>query len=957
MRRFFIKSKSYAWVLVAAFFLNAVTSAAMPWAQAQGLDLPSPGQMVSLSPSFNLPVLAGVRLHPDNAFQFDFIVNTGDSLLSRQEIADEGRKLISYFLASITTPEEDIWVNLSPYENQRIVPFSFGQTEMGQALLGQDYMLKQIMATALYPERQLGKAFWNKVYSEALKKFHTTQVPISTYNKVWIVPDKAVVHENAQMNAVFVIQSSLKVMLEQDYLAMKKHDSQSDIRQPGDMFPVNRGTCPEHLRVSDMRTQAGCQPINPLNLPAPQVNPSSANEAVSAIGSQIIREIVIPALEKEVNEGANFAPLRQVYQSMILAKWYKENLRRNVISEAYANRNKTDGVDGEDKDMAQKIYDRYLTAYKKGVYSYIKEEMDPITQSVIPRKYFSGGVQFNALAMTAADGAQLASFEGSLAAKIGRYVLITAGAVMLMGGAAQAHSAYSQQAVLDMKMKAAIHAGISRADAVNLIHEGRIYLAKDPHHKFHVVFATHSLKTAGHVLHSARIAPKLVAGEPVSEASGQQVIVVNHGGRGGVTTQIITTAATVTAQGSLPVPVEAPVVANGGGLNIDGAGNVANMQIGSPVKVIKAAVAYQLEKSGPAASIDKHYIKQVTDEIRHHYSVEGKRVVFDHEAMRLLYQLAQAPVAAGAGPPGGGPPPNIFAALFGWGSQAQGYANPEASKVKGAAVDAISTAVQRGSGLYAALPANIYMGNAITVQGTYKDGKPIQVTYGHINQSLVASGASVSEGQGIALSGNTGLWTTGAHVLIVVKRMGSDGEWHKVDPGPYVGYGPTSINGHAIRNNEAKTTLAFNVPAPMTSGEGYRIHPITGSIEDHPGGDWAVPEGTRLKSIVNGTVTVYLLDSTGGVPTRYAAHHPKWHPYKLAYHVKAPHKDAAMAVNGGIDLNGIALQDKDQGGVQTAFSDPQQRELLLNADGLLAVVYDVKPMTLPLMGLLLGSNR
>ena len=36
---------------------------------------------------------------------------------------------------------------------------------------------------------------------------------------------------------------------------------------------------------------------------------------INKLGSQIIREIVIPELTKEVNEDKNFAQLRQVYNS------------------------------------------------------------------------------------------------------------------------------------------------------------------------------------------------------------------------------------------------------------------------------------------------------------------------------------------------------------------------------------------------------------------------------------------------------------------------------------------------------------------------------------------------------------------------------------------------------------------------------------------------------------------
>ena len=40
----------------------------------------------------------------------------------------------------------------------------FGQTEMGRDLLAQDYMLKQLTASLMYPEKELGQEFWNRVY-------------------------------------------------------------------------------------------------------------------------------------------------------------------------------------------------------------------------------------------------------------------------------------------------------------------------------------------------------------------------------------------------------------------------------------------------------------------------------------------------------------------------------------------------------------------------------------------------------------------------------------------------------------------------------------------------------------------------------------------------------------------------------------------------------------------------
>ena len=85
------------------------------------LRLPPPGVRIHLSPEFNPPILKGVTVYPNNPFKFDFILDQGDFSLfaspkSRRikrgqgELKNESSKLVKYFLASITTPENDLWV-------------------------------------------------------------------------------------------------------------------------------------------------------------------------------------------------------------------------------------------------------------------------------------------------------------------------------------------------------------------------------------------------------------------------------------------------------------------------------------------------------------------------------------------------------------------------------------------------------------------------------------------------------------------------------------------------------------------------------------------------------------------------------------------------------------------------------------------------------------------------------
>ncbi|MBF0511973.1 MAG: serine/threonine protein kinase [Candidatus Omnitrophica bacterium] len=387
----------------------------IPVLQAVQWTLPIPGHMVSLSLPANPPVLKGLKVYSDNPFRFDFILDKGDSVetplmasLQNSELKKEANRLIKYFLASITISEKDLWVNLSPYEKNRIIPPSFGRTEMGRDLLAEDYILKQITSSLIYPEGQVGKKFWKRVYSQAVKKYGTTDVPVNTINKVWIMPEKAIVYENAKNGTAYVIESKLKVMLEEDYLALSKHS---------EILPPTRGHAPKHAAKQESVEYES----------TPGKSPHASNRDINALGSQIVREIVIPQLTTEINKNKNFARLRQVYSSLILATWYKQKIKDSILDKVYADKNKVAGVEYlstvipvkekiKFKNDIEGLYKEYLKAFKKGVYNYIKEEIDPVTQEVIPRKYFSGGVQINVTpAMkTVEDIGQVPAQQGNL---------------------------------------------------------------------------------------------------------------------------------------------------------------------------------------------------------------------------------------------------------------------------------------------------------------------------------------------------------------------------------------------------------------------------------------------------------------------------------------------------------------------------------------------------------------
>lgn len=314
-------------------------------------SLPLPGAIIAPTQSYAPPIMTGVVLNPEDPLEFEFMINNGELDLDGEAFQKEAEKLIKYFLVTLTIPEEKLWVNLSPYERDQTIPGIFGETEMGRDLLAQDYLLKQLSASLMHPKDDLGKEFWERVYAKAFDLYGTKDIPVNTFNKVWIVPEKAAIYEN-EMGA-FVLDSRLKVMLEEDYLILQKNMDNEDLGL-------------DEIVEDDA-------------------------QKISQATTEIIREIMIPEIEKEVNEGKTFANLRQIYNSMILASWYKKNLRESFLGQTYVDQNKIKGVDLEDKTVKNKIFDQYLAAFQKGVYNYLKKEFDPQTNEIVVKRYFSGG--------------------------------------------------------------------------------------------------------------------------------------------------------------------------------------------------------------------------------------------------------------------------------------------------------------------------------------------------------------------------------------------------------------------------------------------------------------------------------------------------------------------------------------------------------------------------------------
>ncbi|MDD5116550.1 MAG: hypothetical protein PHW98_05765 [Candidatus Omnitrophica bacterium] len=287
------------------------------------------------------------------ANNFNLLLDKGDQkgtfpkgTPSEQDLREETKELLNYFFIGISLPNEAFWVNLRPDSPDNIIDDELANTDVGRILLEADLQLKKDTALATSPQTPEGREYWDRLYKKAEELYGTQAVEIPTLTRPWIVPDEIIVRETK--DSAHIYKATLKVLLEQDYLKSSVQYSFKDER----------------------------------------------SKKLNEYSSQLIRELIIPKLTREVNSSKRYAPLRQVYYSLILAQWFKArhlSAGKGQISDLV---NSKDLTSLTSKQGWSKI--SYFNAYKRsfaaGEYN-IREPVYTPTGQVI-RSYMSGGMQF-----------------------------------------------------------------------------------------------------------------------------------------------------------------------------------------------------------------------------------------------------------------------------------------------------------------------------------------------------------------------------------------------------------------------------------------------------------------------------------------------------------------------------------------------------------------------------------
>lgn len=357
-------------------------------------------------------LLKGLFVPRDTLLKLQFTVDSGHDNSESSVERKNSEKLIDYFLSCLATKQKDFWVNLSEYESNRMVPDVLDGTQIGRDMLAQDCLLKQLTSSLLHPDTETGRSYWQEVYRRANKLFGTTSIPVTCYHKVWMQPSSASVYstdlptkiDDSTANILkpyakkkgrfaFITEAKIMVKCEEDYYAIKANMKAEELKKDNTI--------------------------------------SAERNSLYNFITPIFKDIILPEIEDEVNNGLNFSPIRQVVHSLILSKWFKEefsdmadynSLVNTGLPNKYRPTFKHSSLKGKSQSIIndspeqirpkentigslnasdvldnQKFHEIYSKLYKEGLFRVVRREVDSQTGNIMTRIYFSGKIDFTQL--------------------------------------------------------------------------------------------------------------------------------------------------------------------------------------------------------------------------------------------------------------------------------------------------------------------------------------------------------------------------------------------------------------------------------------------------------------------------------------------------------------------------------------------------------------------------------
>jgi hypothetical protein len=364
-------------------------------------------------------LLKGLKIS-EYANTLNFLIDSGQTGYAVHSPAFEleRKRVMDYFWESLAVDGEQQWVNLSPYDSSRMLPEALSGTRLGHDMLAFDLKLKELSASLLHPDSTSGRIYWKELYQRARTIIGTTSLPFQSFHTITVSASKAKVFEPQKPWVREAPTQAIKDFLSEPYL--------------------------KAAIVVGYRLQATCEPdsITEARMSGVENNSLKIDQRtafVSNLAVQVFREVIIPAIEYELNEGEIFAFNRQLFVSMILASWLKVLAKEDSLVgkelAKYIDKNRPElGKDSpitvthltefgpgtsqriseqptgylSPNDPAFRVpenilfYQQYLRLFRSGLYRIVRTEQGDSPGQMISRVYFSGAVELSSIPVSRA---------------------------------------------------------------------------------------------------------------------------------------------------------------------------------------------------------------------------------------------------------------------------------------------------------------------------------------------------------------------------------------------------------------------------------------------------------------------------------------------------------------------------------------------------------------------------
>jgi RHS repeat-associated protein len=345
---------------------------------------PSPPPPPPLNPSSGL---GGVNFTAISLNYISVSTNSFNYVIKAQKTGDLTQNILllngtelsfASFLTGLALPESKFWVNLNPWEPDRIIEEDLGTTDVGRIMLEADLAMKRSFSSYENPGNgEMGVQFWDLLEQKKVELMNgimqkhpseirdVDDVQFSPVTRHWIVPDRVEAYENDY--EIKIISATLNINSE----------------------PVSEQstyTLRDSLTVSD-----------------------SAKQDLQAVAKEYGRyvkelqeQMILPLVVQDVNQGQNYSELRQIYISLALAQWYKSKGNSQPIFSDFVDSGNLQDLKSKTQWNAIDVYNEYKKSFEEGDYRYWKNSTyqqgdATVIESIL---YIGGGVDFSNIETT-----------------------------------------------------------------------------------------------------------------------------------------------------------------------------------------------------------------------------------------------------------------------------------------------------------------------------------------------------------------------------------------------------------------------------------------------------------------------------------------------------------------------------------------------------------------------------